>query len=141
LTPAAPSASGKKIIVVDPSAAGSPVPQPDVVLTIAAMGIFSPTNNSCTLGASPVVLMRPASGTSVVDICVFSVSGLDASMTYTVSGPGAPDVTVVGMQPLGLGTIDLTLSVPSGAVAGTRSLFVRNANKDKAVATGTLVVK
>jgi hypothetical protein len=141
LTEAAPSASGKDIIVVEPSAAGSPVPQADVVLTIAAMGVFSVTNNSCTLGGAPVVLPRPASGTAVVDICVFSVSGLDSSMTFTVTGPGAPDVIVVGKQPLGLGIIDLTLSISSSAVAGPRSLLVQNANKDKAVATAALVVK
>jgi hypothetical protein len=141
LTPAAPAASGKNIIVVDPSAAGSPAPQPNVVLTVVAMGIFSVANNTCTLGGAPVVLTRPASGTSLMNICVFSVSGLDSSMAYTVTGPGAPDITVVGSQPLGLGIIDLTLSIPSSAVAGTRSLFVQNLNKDKAVATGSLVVK
>jgi hypothetical protein len=141
LTPANPTANARDIIVVEPSVAGSPVPQADVVLTIAAMGIFSVPNNSCTLGATPVVLARPASGTSIVDICVFSVSGLDPSMTFTVTGPGAPDVTVVGKQPLGLGIIDLTLSIPSVAVAGLRSLLVQNANKDKAAATGALVVK
>ena len=141
LTPAAPVASGKNIIVVDPSAAGSPAPQPNVVLTVVAMGLFSVANNTCTLGGAPVVLTRPSSGNSVVDICVFSVSGLDSSMTYTVTGPSAPDITVVGTQPLGLGIIDLTLSIPSSAVAGTRSLFVQNLNKDKAAATGALVVK
>jgi hypothetical protein len=141
LTAANPNASARDIIVVEPSAAGSSVPQQDVVLTIAAMGIFSAPNNSCTLGAAPVVIPRPASGTSIVDICVFSVSGLDSSMTFTVTGPGAPDVTVVGKQPLGLGIIDLTLSVPSSAAAGIRSLLVQNANKDKAAATGALVVK
>jgi hypothetical protein len=141
LTPTAPTASGKNIIVVDPSAAGSPAPQPNVVLTVVAMGLFSAANNSCTLGGAPVVLTRPASGTSVMDICVFSVSGLDSSMTYTVTGSNVPDITVVGTQPLGLGIIDLTLSIPSSALAGTRSLLVRNLNKDKAAATGSLVVK
>lgn len=141
LTPTAPAVTGKNIVVVDPSAAGSPAPQPDVVLTIAAMGLFSVPNNSCTLGATPIVLARPASGTSITDICVFSVSGLDASMTYTITGPSTPDISIVGMQPLGLGIIDLTISVPSGAVAGTRSLLVQNTNKDKAAATGTMVVQ
>jgi hypothetical protein len=37
--------------------------------------------------------------------------------------------------------VDLTLSISSGAVIGPRSLVVQNANKDKAVATGVLVVK
>jgi hypothetical protein len=141
LTLSSHSATGKDIIVVEPSAAGSPAPQPNVVLTIAAMGLFSLAQNSCTLGGAPVVLTRPANGTAIVDICVFSVSGLDSSMTFTVSGPGAPDVNVIGKQPLGLGIVDLTLSISSGAIAGPRSLLVQNANKDKAVATGVLVVK
>jgi hypothetical protein len=141
LTPANPTASGKDIIVVEPSAAGSPAPQPNVVLTIAAMGLFSQAQNSCTLGGAPVVLTRPVNGTAIVDICVFSVSGLDPSMAFTVTGPGTPDVNVIGKQPLGLGIVDLTLSISSSAVAGPRSLFVQNANKDKAVATGALVVK
>lgn len=62
-------------------------------------------------------------------------------MTYTITGPSTPDISIVGMQPLGLGIIDLTISVPSGAVAGTRSLLVQNTNKDKAAATGTMVVQ
>jgi hypothetical protein len=141
LTPSNHTVTGKDIIVVEPSAAGSPSPQPNVVLTIAAMGLFSQVNNSCTLGGAPIVLARPVSGNSIVDICVFSVSGLDPSMTFTVTGPGAPDVNVIGKQPLGLGIVDLTLSISSNALAGPRALLVQNANKDKAIATGVLVVK
>lgn len=141
LTPSAPSAAGKNILVVDPSVAGSPAPQADVVLTVAAMGPFSVADNSCTLGVAPIVLTRPASGTSIVDICVFSVSGLDPSMTFSITGPGVADVSVAGVQALELGIVDVTLSVPSGAVTGTRSLLVQNTNKDKAAATGALVVQ
>jgi len=42
LTPTNPSATGKDIIVVEPSTAGSLAPQQNVTIAVAAMGIFSP---------------------------------------------------------------------------------------------------
>jgi hypothetical protein len=66
---------------------------------------------------------------------------LDPSFTYTITGPATPDITIIGEQPLGLGIVDLTLSVPSAALQGLRSLFVENPNKDKAVASGVLEVQ
>ena len=141
LTPANPTVTGKDISVVEPSTAGSAAPQANVTLTVAAMGIFSTANNTCTLGAGSLILTRHASGTAIVDICVFSVSGLDPSFAYSLTGPASPDVTIVGEQPLGLGIVDLTLSIPSSALPGLRSLFVENPNKDMAVASGVLEVK
>ena len=141
LTSASPAVHGKDIAVVDLSTLGSLAPQPNVTLSVAAMGLFSAANNTCTLGAGSITLTRPATGTAITDICVFSVSGLDPSFVYTVTGPGTPDVSIVGAQPLGLGIVDLTISVPSTAVPGARSLLVQNSNKDKAVASGPLEVK
>ncbi len=141
LSPASPSATGKDIIVVEPSTAGSLAPQQDVTIAVAAAGIFSAAANTCTLGAGSLVIARPASGTATIDICVFSVSGLDPSFAYSITGPSAADITIIGKQPLGLGIVDLTLAVPSTAVAGLRSLFVQNPNQDKAVATGVLEVQ
>jgi hypothetical protein len=141
LTPADSTVTGKNISVVEPSTAGSAAPQANVTIAIAAMGIFSTSANSCTLGAGGLVLTPPASGTAIVDICVFSVSGLDPSFTFTITGPATPDITIIGEQPLGLGIVDLTLSVPSAALPGLRSLFVQNQNKDKAVASGVLEVQ
>ena len=141
LTPTNPNATGKDIFVVEPSTAGSIAPQADVTIAIAAMGIFSPTLNTCTLGAVPLVITRPASGTATMDICVFSVSGLDPSFAYALTGPSAADITIIGKQPLGLGIVDLTLAIPSSSVKGLRSLFVQNPNQDKAVATGVLEVQ
>jgi hypothetical protein len=141
LTPANPNATGKDIIVVEPSTAGSIAPQQDVTITVAAMGIFSPAQNTCTLGAGPLVVTRPASGTATIDICVFSVSGLDPSFTYALTGPAAADITIIGKQPLGLGIVDLTIVIPANAATGLRSLFVQNPNQDKAVATGVLEVQ
>jgi hypothetical protein len=141
LTPSSPAANAIDVIVVEPSTAGSLAPATDVVLSIAAMGVYSTSTNTCTLGVFPIVLQRPASGASIVDICAFSVSGLGPSLTYTITGPATPDVTIVGAQPLGLGIVDLTLSVPATALTGLRTLFVVNSNKDKAAASGALEVQ
>jgi hypothetical protein len=73
------------------------------------------------------------------DICVFSASGLDASMTYTITGPG--DVLVIAKQPAGLGIIHLTLQISATALPGARALFIQNTNLDKTAASGALEVQ
>jgi hypothetical protein len=138
LTSSAPAATGKDIVVVDPTTAGVSVPSNDVDLNLAALGAFNTGNNSCTLGGSAIPLLRPASGTATADICLFSQSGLDTSMTYTVSGPG--DVAVIAKLPAGLGIIHLTLQVPAAAATGARTLFIQNTNLDKTAASGVLEV-
>ena len=138
LTNAAPSATAKDIVVVEPTTAGVSVPGNDVDLNLAALGIFSTTNNSCSLTGNPVPLQRPANGGTTADICLFSESGLDTSMTFSVSGPG--DITVLSKQPVGLGIVRLTLEIPATAPPGARTLFVQNTNLDKAAASGSLVV-
>jgi hypothetical protein len=139
LSSSAPSATGKDIVVVEPTTAGVSVPGNDLDLNVAALGIFSTTSNSCTLGGNPIPLLRPASGTASADICIFSQSGFDTSMTYTVSGPG--DVSVISKQPAGLGIIHLTLQIPASAAAGARTLFIQNTNLDKTAASGVLEVE
>jgi hypothetical protein len=141
LTPTNPNATGKNIIVVEPSTAGSIAPQQDVTIAIAAIGIYSPALNTCTLGAGSLVITRPASGTATIDICLFSVSGLDPSFAYALTGPAAGDIIIIGKQPLGLGIVDLTLVIPASASTGLRSLFVQNPNQDKAVASGALEIR
>ena len=131
-----PAVAGKDIVVVEPTTAGVSVPGANVDLNVAALGIFSTANNSCTLGGNSVVLVRPSSGVATTDVCLFSQSGLDASMTYTVSGPD--DVVVIAKQPIGLGIIRLTLQVPATAAASTRTLFIQNTNLDKTAASGSL---
>ncbi|PYL10690.1 MAG: hypothetical protein DME33_00025, partial [Verrucomicrobia bacterium] len=138
LSGSAPAATGKDIIVVDPTTAGVSVPGNDLDLNVAALGLFITESNTCTLGGSPIALQRPASGTSTADICLFSQSGLDTSMTYTVSGPG--DVSVIAKQPAGLGIIHLTLQIPASAAVGARTLSVQNTNLDKTAASGVLEV-
>jgi hypothetical protein len=96
-------------------------------------------NNSCSLAGNPLPLQRPASGSATFDLCVFSESGLDTSMAYTVSGPG--DVMVITKQPAGLGIIHVTLQIQASALPGARTLFIQNTNLDKTAASGALVIQ
>jgi hypothetical protein len=139
LSSASPAATGKDIVVVDPTTAGVSAQGNDVDLNVAALGMFSATNNSCSLSGNPLPLLRPASGSTTFNVCVFSESGLDTSMAFTVTGTG--DVTVIAKQPAGLGIIQLTLQVPSTALPGARTLFIQNTNLDETAASGALVIQ
>ena len=141
LTPGAPVATGKDIVVVELSTNGGSGAAGNVSLNIAAIGNYSVATSSCTLGGSPVIIVRPSSGTTTADLCVFSVSGLDPSFTYTVSGPPEPDITITNREPLGLGILHLTLQVPATSATGPRTLFVENPSKDKAAGTGAIEVR
>ncbi|HTQ97472.1 MAG TPA: hypothetical protein VMH89_11740 [Candidatus Acidoferrum sp.] len=125
--------------MVEPTTAGVDTSNDNLDLNIAAIGPFNTNNNSCSLGGNALPLQRPSSGTSTADICVFSESGLDDSMTYTISGPG--DVAVISQQPAGLGIIHLTLQLSATAVAGARTLFIQNTNLDEASASGVLEIQ
>ncbi len=138
LSSTVPAAIGKDIVVVDPTTAGVSVPGNDLDLNVAALGLFVTGSNTCTLGGSAIPLQRPASGTASADICIFSQSGFDTSMIYTVSGPG--DVAVLSKQPAGLGIIHLTLQIPATAAPGARTLFIQNTNLDKTAASGVLEI-
>ncbi|HUI73360.1 MAG TPA: hypothetical protein VLX32_00360 [Candidatus Acidoferrum sp.] len=139
LTSGTPEVDGVNITVVDPTTAGLSVPGSSVDLNVGALGTFSIATNTCNLTGNPVPIVPPATGTSAVDVCVLSQSGLDTSMTYTVSGPG--DISIVAKQPAGLGIIHLTLQVAAGAEAGARTLFIQNTNLDKTAASGALEVQ
>jgi hypothetical protein len=139
LSAGAPAATGKDIVVVEPTTAGVSVAGNDVDLDVAALGGFSVAGNSCTLGGNPVTLTRPASGVATADVCLFSQSGLDTSMAFRVSGPG--DVAVIAKQPVGLGIVRLTLQLPASADPSARSLFIENSNLDKTAASGALWVR
>jgi hypothetical protein len=139
LTSSAPSIAGKNITVVEPTTAGVDNSSASFDLNVAAIGVFNTSTNACNLGGNPVPLPRPASGTIADDICLFSQSGFDTSMAYTISGPG--DVAVISKQPAGLGIIHLTIQIPSTALPGARTLFVQNANLDKTAASGVLEIQ
>jgi hypothetical protein len=139
LTGGAPSATTQDIIVVDPTTAGVSLPNADVDLNVAALGAFSTATNSCSLAGNPVPLQRPTTGVAAADICLFSASGLDTSMAYTVTGPG--DVAVIAKQPAGLGVIHLTLQISAAAIPGARTVFIQNTNLDRTAATGALEVQ
>ncbi|HET7105390.1 MAG TPA: hypothetical protein VFI38_01170 [Candidatus Acidoferrum sp.] len=139
LTSSTPVNSGKNITVVEPTTAGVDSPSVSFDLDVAALGVFNTSTNSCNLAGNPVPLLRPASGTIAADICLFSQSGFDTSMAYTISGPG--DVAVISKQPAGLGIIHLTIQIPSTAIPGARTLFIQNANLDKTAASGALEIQ
>ena len=139
LTSAAPDATGQDIVVVEPTTAGISSSNDDVDIDVGALGAFSSATNSCTLAGNPVTLLRPASGSITADLCLFSESGLDASMTITISGPG--DVTVIARQPAGLGVLHITLLVPAGAAPGSRTLFIQTTNLDKTAASGAVQIE
>jgi hypothetical protein len=139
LSSAAPEAGGQNIVVVEPTTAGISNADDDVDLDVAAMGVFSSATNACTLAGNPVTLLRPASGSSTADLCLFSESGLDASMMVTISGPG--DIAVIAEQPAGLGILHITLLLPAGAAAGPRTLFIQTTNLDKTAATGAVNIQ
>jgi len=141
LTPSAPTAAGIDIVVVELSTNGGSGAPGNVSLNVAAMGPYSVVTQSCVLGGSPVIVQRPATGNTTADLCVFSVSSLDPSFTFTVSSPPTPDITVINREPLGLGILHLTLQVPATAAPGPRTLFVENPESDKAAGTGAIEVQ
>jgi hypothetical protein len=142
LTASSPAATGKDIVVVETSSAGGSLSGSSLDLNVAALGLFSAATNTCTLGGNALAAARPSSGSVSLDICLFSWSGLDTSMAYSVTGPaGADDVTVAGKQSAGLGIIHLTLQIPASAAPGPRTIFIQNTNLDKTAATGALEVR
>lgn len=141
LTPSAPTLAGIDIVVVELSTNGGSGAAGNVSLNIGAMGPYSVATKSCVLGGSPVIVQRPAAGTRTADLCVFSVSSLEPSFAYTVSGPPTPDITVSNREPLGLGILHLTLQVPATAAPGPRTLFVENPESDKAAGSGAIEVQ
>jgi hypothetical protein len=141
LTPSAPTSMGNDIVVVELSTNGGSGAAGNVSLNIAAIGAYTVATSSCVLAGNSVIVQRPAAGTGTADLCVFSVSGLDPSFTYTTSGPPTPDITITNREPLGLGILHLTLQVPATAAPGPRTLFVENPESDKAAGTGAIEVR
>jgi hypothetical protein len=132
LSAAAPDATGKDVAVVDvalPSGAQS---------NLGLLGVF--VGPACSALSGPIVIVRPAAGAAQVNICV---GGADFGQTFTLSGPSPADITITNVQPLNLGfvQVQITLSVPSTAVPGLRTLFAVDANGNRTAASGALLVK
>lgn len=128
----APDAAGKDIVVVDVAAPAGALN--NLILLGTVVGSTCATHNG------PVLVTRPASGATTVDICV---GNADASQTFKLSGPASPDITIVGVRPLNLGfvQVQVTLSVPSTAAPGLRTLFAVDGNSNKTAAAGAIRVK
>ena len=137
LTAGSPAATDKNVTVVDLSTNGSSLPAQDVALALAAMGAFNTSTADCTLGAAPLEIVPPNSGSITSALCAFSVSGLAPSYTYTLTGPSAGDIVVAGTDPLGLGIVFVNLQISANAQAGARTLFVQNPELDVTAATGS----
>jgi len=140
LNAAAPSQTGKDIVVTGLSSNPGSPQAGNSALDVAAIGAYSVGTSSCSLGANPVVIARPSIGFATSNVCVFSPSGLDTSFRYTVSGPVAPDMIVVSSQDIGFGIVRLTLQVPATAATGPRTLFIENPSGDQAAGTGAIEV-
>jgi hypothetical protein len=141
LTAGSPAATGKDIVVVDLSTNGSSIPAQDVSLSLIEIGNFQTSTNTCSLSAGALEVTPPVSGITAVTICALSISGLDPSEGFAISGPTPADVLVAGAAPLGLGIVELQFAMPSAAQTGARSLFVQNANLDLSAATGAIDVR
>jgi hypothetical protein len=136
LSSSAPAAVGKDIIVVEPSTAGLTPAQ----INVDFAGPF--INGVCTAQDSPITVIRPATGSEVVSICVHGNS-LDPGFTYQFTGPLPSDITLVATSLGGLypNLIQLDLTISSATQPGLRSLLITTVNSDTAVASGLLEVK
>ncbi len=133
--PDATPVTGKDLAVPEAPTAGTAGTLP---LNINTVALINSVTHSCAIGTSFITVQRPATGQIPVNLCVLG-DGLSSSNTFTLSGPG--DITISNLQNAGTGIVQLTLTVPSTAQAGLRTLFAENQNKERAAATGAVRVK
>ena len=128
------TAASKDIIVIEPTTAAVSAP-----LDVDFDGLL--TNGTCEVEGTPLTVTRPSSGTQTVSLCIHG-NGLDPTMTYAFTGPGAApgDIPVTASVIVGLfpNTIELDLQISSTTVPGARTLFITSLNNDRASATGIL---
>lgn len=136
LTSAAPSATGNIFKVTEPTTAAAASP-----LSVLSIGFLTGGNN-CTIGAAPLEVTRPATGTETVTLCIYG-GGLDASFAYSFTGPPGGDITATAKTVAGIfpGTIELDLQISNATLPGLRTLFITNLNNDRAAASGMLEVE
>ena len=139
LNSAQPTSTGKDIVVVEQTTAAASSP-----INVDFIGLLTGGNN-CGVQGSPLTIVRPASGSATVSICVHG-NGLDPTFTYVFTGPsGAPGGTDIGVSASAItglfpGTIELDLQIANTTLSGVRTLFITTLNNDRAVATGMLEV-
>jgi hypothetical protein len=140
LTPSEPVAAAADILLVEPTTAASSSPA-----NVDSVGYLT-GGNTCGIQGSPLVVVRPVSGTATTSICVHG-TGLDPTFTYTFTGPGFAvgnsDIGVTASAIAGLlpNMIELDLQLSSSTLPGVRTLFISSLNNDRAVASGMLEVK
>ena len=136
----APAASGKDIVVVEPTTAGATPSQVSVNFAGPVTGSGSSAN--CTFQGSPIPITRPSSGSITASICVQG-NQLDPGFTYEFTGPGTGDIGVAATSLGGLfpNLIQLDLTVSSTTLPGVRTLFIITPNNDRAAASGLIEVK
>lgn len=132
LSAAAPDGAGKDIAVVDIAASSGSLNN------LGLLGVF--VANSCSATGGPVKIARPASGSSQVELCV---GGANFGQSFTLSGPSPADITITSVQSFNLGFVQvkITLSVPSTALPGVRTLFAVDGNGNRTAASGAILVK
>lgn len=136
LSSAQPVATGRDIVVVEPTTAAA-----SAAINVDFIGLLTGGNN-CGVQGSPLSVMRPSSGTATVSICVHG-TGLDPTFTYAFTGPNGGDIGITASAVTGLfpNTIELDLQIASTTLPGVRTLFITTLNHDRAAATGMLEVK
>jgi hypothetical protein len=128
-----------QLVATEPTTAASSSP-----INVNFIGAFS--SGSCTIGAAPITVTRPASGTSTDSICIQG-DGLDPTFSYSFGGPagasGGTDIPVSASAIAGLlpNMIQLNLEISSSSAAGLRTLFITTLNGDRAASTGMLEVE
>ncbi len=133
-----PSAAGMDITVVEPTLEGSDPPEQ---LTLLELGLVDPSTGTCNLNAPPLALVRPASGSTVVQLCVFGTA-LDQAAQVSFSAPATPDLTTANLNTsLGSVLLEFDLTLPAAAAPGPRTLFVSTANQDQAALTAAVEVQ
>jgi len=137
LDASAPIAAGMDITVVEPVLAGSDPPEQ---LSLLEIGLVDPATGTCTLAAPPLVLVRPASGSTVISLCVFGTA-LDQGAQVALSSPAPPDLTAANLNSSGSVLLEFDVTVPAAAAAGARSMFIATANQDQAVLTAAVEVQ
>ena len=138
LDASAPVAAGVDITVVEPTLAGGDSPGQ---LSLLEIGLVDPSTGACTLSSPPLVLVRPASGSAVVQVCALGTA-LDQITQIWFSSPAAVDLVATNADTaLGSLILEFSVTVPAGAAPGARTLFAATTNQDQAALTCAVEVK